>query len=104
MSIAVILLMTVLSFAFVVYPFFRRRPLSTDLTLEGTDNLEKNAVISEDIETLVQELRRSKGREANQPEEKSARMSCAQCGEKVTENDRFCASCGARLGGEDNGD
>ncbi|MFC2020651.1 zinc ribbon domain-containing protein [Chloroflexota bacterium] len=72
--------------------------------LKDADNLEKGIEVGEEIEKQVRELRRSKSKAGGQPRGPSERKFCSQCGEKVGENDKFCAGCGTSLSTRGNSD
>ncbi|GEM_PF-3065123 len=94
MIVFIALLMTVLTFAFVAYPLFKRRSPSSEArykrkaasTLRSIDDLGKDTEVEEEIERQVRKLRQSKHR------------FCPQCRARCQKGDRFCCHCGASLG------
>jgi len=81
MTLFIALLLTVITFAFIAYPLFRRRSVSlesmddekyrelssrsntTHSILKDAEGLEKDSVVDEEIEKQVQALRHGKSRE-----------------------------------------
>ena len=80
---------------------YKRKAISI---LKDADNLEKGTEVGGDIEEQVQKLRQVKGNDLEEEVEnevlklrRSQGKFCPQCGTKSQEDDRFCASCGAKL-------
>ncbi|MDO8569007.1 MAG: hypothetical protein Q7R57_09900 [Dehalococcoidales bacterium] len=112
MTLFVSLLLTVLTLAFIGYPFFKRRweevvssdenerpeqysrrgaaaPALKKPGLSGTSGTaEKGAAVDDEIENKIREIRAGS--------QTGARF-CPRCGIRAKKGDRFCRSCGARL-------
>ena len=80
---------------------YKRKAISI---LKDADDLEKGTETAGDIEEQVQKLRRAKSNNLDKEVEeevlklrRSQGKFCPQCGTKSQDDDRFCASCGAKL-------
>lgn len=82
MSTAVAVIISVLVFGCIAYPFVRRM---AGVRRESVRGRAEYADLDAEIENRVRELR------------ESGACFCPRCGRKVNEADRFCAGCGASL-------
>ncbi len=106
MIILIVLALTVPTFAFIVYPFFRQGLHLVDLVDDeiSQGSLENVAGVEEEIEKQIQGVRRGKASNMEEEIEKkiaqlrqSKGQFCPKCGAKHQPDDRFCSRCGAIL-------